>query len=92
MPASSLTSGRTPVEATSMDASGELKEVAWANWNSYLVALPTGLQENAGVRLVMVAPLTGEPIAETCAPRGAMVKLRFSEYGLYTGELTLTFQ
>ena len=52
----------------------------------------TGAQEKDGVVERPVAPFCGDSISETCADRGWMVKLRFSEYGLSTGKLVLTFQ
>ncbi len=53
------------------------------SWNSYWVVPATGVQEKAGLTLVMVEPLVGEEIVGTAAARGWMVNDRTSEYGLF---------
>ncbi len=62
------------------------------SWNSYLVVPVTGDQENAGLWLAIVEPLTGEEMEGTAAATGWMVKVRVSDQALLIGLNALTLQ
>ena len=74
MPVSSLTRGRIPVADTVSLTSALPKLVLNPSWNSYLVVPAVGLQEKAGLVLLVVPPFGGDSTSGTCAPSGSMVK------------------
>jgi hypothetical protein len=57
-----------------------------------MVVPDTGVQEKAGLVLVIVTPLAGEAIVGTEAAVGCTTKLRVSEKPLPIGVDTATFQ